>query len=350
MKRLYGGLIILGILLLVLYIPFRLPYHAQSVGKVYPAQDWRLVQDQAGRISSVVRDYRTGAVQQMDAFQFEQGDISGLQFDLPPGGFLHLGDTVVRMYSTRQREEIQDIEAQLALYGAQLQAENTGDKPPIVQQAENQLHFAEQDVIWKDKNFRIQKPLYEQGLIALTEYQTVESALELAKIQVGIAQKNLETVRTGLKPESVQVTEAQLRGLRNRLDILRKKNLALVLRAPFEGFVTPALPPEELFVLQRSDEYFVQIPLKVEQLGYLRPGSSVSVTDIQTQRTYSARLLQTGTHVEVLDNRQVAILNAIVRPDSSSQRFSTGLSARCNIEFDTVNQREYLLRLLNFKW
>ncbi|MEO6040240.1 MAG: hypothetical protein ABIQ93_17640, partial [Saprospiraceae bacterium] len=156
--------------------------------------------------------------------------------------------------------------------------------------------------------------------------------------------------RTGLKPESVGITEAQLRGLQSRLAILRQKNLALVLRAPFGGFVTPALPPEELFVLQRSDEYMVQIPVKVEQLSYLRTGSAVSVTDIQTGRIYPARILQTGTRVEVLDNRQVVILNAIVRPDSSSQRFSTGLAARCHIEFDTINQRQYLLRLLNFKW
>ncbi|MCY7327874.1 MAG: hypothetical protein LH618_04950 [Saprospiraceae bacterium] len=104
MKRLYGGLIILGILLVALYLPLRLPFGAESIGKVYPAQDWRLVQDQAGRISSVVRDYRSGAVQQMDAFQFEQGDISGLQFDLPSGGFLQVGDTVVRMYYNRHRE------------------------------------------------------------------------------------------------------------------------------------------------------------------------------------------------------------------------------------------------------
>jgi len=349
-KRLYGGLIILGILLVALYLPLRLPFGAESIGKVYPAQDWRLVQDQAGRISSVVRDYRSGAVQQMDAFQFEQGDISGLQFDLPPGGFLQVGDTVVRMYSIRQREEIQNIEAQLALYKAQLQAESTGDKPPIVQEAENKLRFAEQDLAWKDKAFFIRKPLFEQGLVALTEYQVAESALELAKIQVDIARQNLETVRTGLKTESLDITEAQLRGLQNRLGILRQKNLALVLRAPFGGFVTPALPPEELFVLQRSDEYLIQIPVKVEQLPYFRTSTSVQVTDVQTQRTYPARILQTGTHVEVLDNRQVVILNAIVQPDSSNQRFSTGLAARCRIEFDTINQREYLLRLLNFKW
>lgn len=350
MKRLYGGLIILGVLLVVLYLPLRMPFGAESIGRVYPAQDWRLVQDQAGRISSVVRDYRSGAVQQMDAFQFEQGDISGLQFDLPPGGFLHLGDTVVRMYSTRQREEIQDIEAQVALYGAQLQAESTGDKPPVVQQAENELRFAEQSLTLTEKTWNIKKPLFEQGLIALTEYQAAESALALAKIQIDIARKNLETVSSGLKPESVGITQAQLRGLKNRLAILRQKNLALVLRAPFGGFVAPALPPEELFVLQRSDEYLVQIPIKVEQLPYLQAHSTVVVTDIQTQRTYPARVLQTGTHVEVLDNRQVVILNALVRPDSSNQRFSTGLAARCRIDFDTVNQRQFLLRLLNFKW
>ena len=127
MKRLYGALIFLGLIAAALYIPVKMPYEAISIGRIWPVQEWRLVQDQTGRITSVIRDNRSGAARQIDAYQFEQGDISGLSLDIPESGFIRSGDTVVRMYSTRQREEIQDIEAQLALYSAQLQADRTGE-------------------------------------------------------------------------------------------------------------------------------------------------------------------------------------------------------------------------------
>lgn len=117
------------------YVPMQLPYAAESIGRVCPAQEWRLVQDQTGRLTSVIRDNKLGAAQQIDAFQFEQGDFSGIKIDVPAGAFVSAGDTVVRMYSIRQREEIQQIEAQLALYGP-AQSDKTGDKPPIVQEAE----------------------------------------------------------------------------------------------------------------------------------------------------------------------------------------------------------------------
>ena len=145
----------------------------------------------------------------------EQGDFSGFHIDLPAGAFVNVGDTIVRMYSTRQRQEIQQIEAQLALYAAQLNAETTGDKTSVVQEAENKLHFSEQDLTLKESLYQTKKSLKEEGLIAVTEFQTVENDYRLAKIQVEIARKNLDIVRTGLKNESVGITEAQLRGLRD---------------------------------------------------------------------------------------------------------------------------------------
>ncbi len=347
MKRLFGGLIILLILLAALFAPFKIPFAAESIGRVFPAREWQLVQDQTGRISSVIRDYRLGSTQQIDAYQFEQGDISGLSFDLPADRFVHVGDTVVRMYSIRQNEEIQNIQAQLALYNAQLRADVTGDKPPVVQEAENRLHFAEQDLVLREKTYRIKKPLWEQKLIALTEYQEVENAYELAKIQVEINRKTLENVTTGLKNESVGITQAQLQGLKNRLEILRRKGLSFVLRAPFSGWIVPAALPEEQLILQQCDEYVVQIPIKVEYLPYLNDSTAITVTDVQTRRSFPAKLLQTGTKVEVLDNRQVSLLTAVLKPDSTGARFSTGVSALCRLDFGTVHQREFLRRILH---
>jgi hypothetical protein len=339
----------LAVLMAALYVPIKLPYASESIGRVLPAQEWRLVQDQTGRLTSVIRDHKTGTAQQIDAFQFEQGDFSGIKIDIPEGSFVRAGDTVVRMYSIRQREEIQEIEAQLTLYGAQLQSDVTGDKPPIVEEAENRLHFAEQDLKLKEDFYHLKKKLKEEGLIAATEFQIAENEWNLAKIQVQIARKHLENVNTGLKLETVGVTQAQLKGLQNRLQILRQKGLSFVIRAPFSGWVTSSPLPEELLTLQRSDEYVVQIPVRVDQLRYLHPGIGISIRDVQTGHIFPGTYGSLGTKVEVLDNRQVSLLKAYVRPDSSGARLSTGVSTLCRLDFGQINQREYLLRLLNFQ-
>lgn len=325
-------------------------YRAESIGKVLPVQEWQLLQDQTGRLSSVVRDNKTGAARQIDAYQFEQGDFSGLHIDVPAGAFVHAGDTIVRMYSTRQSQEIQQIEAQLSLYNAQLQAETTGDKTPIVQEAENKLSFAKQDLTLKSTLFQTKKRLKEEGLIAVTEFQDAENDYHLAEIQVEISQKNLETVRTGLKTESVGITEAQLRGLRDRLNLLRQKGLSFVLCAPFSGYIVPTILPEELLTLQSSDEYLVQIPVKVEDLSYMSSSATISVTDVKTRRIFPAKFFGTLPKVEILDNRQVALVNALVSPDSAGIRLSTGIAARCAIDFGKIHQREYMKRVLHFNW
>jgi hypothetical protein len=344
-----GGLIILAVLVAALYVPMTLPYAAESIGRVLPVQEWRLVQDQTGRLTSVVRDHKSGAAQQIDAFQFEQGDFSGIKIDLPTGSFVAAGDTVVRMYSIRQRQEMQEIEGQLALYTAQLQSDKTGDKPPIVQEAENRLHFAEQDLKLKDDFYHLKKKLKDDGLIAATEFQLAENDWNLAKIQVEIARKYLENVGTGIKLEGVGITVAQLKALQNRLNILKQKGLSFAIRAPFSGWVVSSGLPEELLILQRADEYVVQIPVRVEQLRYLNPKVDILISDVQTGHIFKGKYGNIGSKVEVLDNRQVSILTAFVVPDSSGMRLSTGVSTRCRIDFGQVTQREYLGRMLNFQ-
>jgi hypothetical protein len=344
-----GGLIILAVLVAAFYVPMQMPYAAESIGRVLPAQEWRLVQDQTGRLTSVVRDHKLGVAQQIDAFQFEQGDFSGIKIEIPTGSFVSAGDTVVRMYSIRQREEIQQIEAQLALYSAQLQSDKTGDKPPIVQEAENKLHFAEQDLSLKENFYHLKKKLKDEGLIAATEYQMAENDWNLAKIQVEIARKYLENVGTGIKLEGVGITEAQLLGLKNRLNILKQKGLAFVIRAPFSGWVVTSPLTEELLTLQRADEYVVQIPVRVEQLQYLNPNVAIHITDVQTGHVFRGKYGSLGSKVEVLDSRQVSLLSAYVEPDSLGTRLSTGVSTMCRIDFGQVNQREFFRRILNFQ-
>lgn len=336
--------------IVALYVPMEVPFTAESIGRVLPAQEWRLIQDQTGRLTSVVRDHKQGVAQQIDAFQFEQGDFSGIKIEIPPESFVRAGDTVVRMYSIRQREEIQEIEAKLLLYSAQLQSDKTGDKPPIIQEAENKLHFAEQDLTLKENFYHLKKKLKDDGLIANTEFQTTENDWNLAKIQVEIARKYLENVDTGIKQEGVGITEAQLRGLQNRLTILKQKGLAFAIRAPFSGWVVASALPEELLTLQRADEYVVQIPIRVEQLRFLKPDVDIQVTDVQTGHVFKGRFGTLGSKVEVLDNRQVSMLTATVWPDSASARLSTGVSAMCKIEFGQVNQREFMKRILNFQF
>lgn len=154
---------------------------------------------------------------------------------------------------------------------------------------------------------------------------------------------------SGLKNETVGITEAQLRGLQNRLNILKQKGLSFVIRAPFSGWVVASILPEELLTLQRADEYVVQIPVRVEQLPYLNPNVAIYVTDVQTQHVFTGRFGVLGSKVEVLDNRQVSTFTAFVSPDSAGVRLSTGVSTLCRIDFGKIDQREFVRRILHFQ-
>jgi hypothetical protein len=351
MKRLVGGGVFLLILLAALYVPVTVPFDATSIGKVLPAREWKLLQDQTGHISSVIRDYRTGMVEQMGGYQFESGDVSGMEISVvrtDSGGYVTVGDTVVRMYSAIQKQQLLELSTQIDLFDSQLKAEQVGEKNPIVQEAENKLYFAQQDLTLKKKNYDINKSLYDDAIIAKTVFLAFENEYELARIQVEIAQKNLETVRTGLKNESLNVTQNRIDGLRQRAALLRQKGLKYLIRAPFTGYVSPILMPGELLTVQSADAYILQIPVKVQNLPYLSPQTVIDVTDAKTNKTYQAKVLQVAPQVEVYDSRQVAVVVAALNLPAGAERLGTGVSANSVIHFGAVDQREYLRRLLNF--
>lgn len=350
--RLLPVLILIGLILLGLYIPVQIPWEFVSIGKIYPRQEWRILRDASGNITSSLQDYRTGTALGGTSYQFKSGDLVQAELSVHPDstGFVQAGDTILHIYTTLITDQLITLRGQLLVEKATLTSQLTGEKTPVVLEAENKVLFAEQQFGLQQKNYNTSKTLFDEGLISLIEFRTAENEYESDKIDVEIAKKNLETVQTGLKREDVNITRSRIASLEQQIAFLEKQQAKYVLTSPITGRQAPVSQPDEMLLLQKTDEYIVQIPVKAEDMKYIGDLKKITLTDVQNLKTYEATLVQTGSQMMVVAGKQVNFLLASVHPPSPAIQLSTGMSVTCKLSFGSINQREYISRVLNFSW
>lgn len=346
--RILPIIILFALVVAALYLPITIPYTVRSMGMVYPEREWKLLKDDAGNLTTTLQDFRTGVISSGSNFQFERGDLArmSLHFDPATHPIVELGDTVLDIFTVRLDDQILALEGELAAARAELRSVETGEKSPIVQEAENKLVFARQDLDLKQRVFDIKKQLYEDKVIAMLEFREAENARDLAKTQTEVIQKTLETARTGLKPEDVELTRRRIRALENRIRYLLGTKAGYRVLAPFRGRVIPSILETDVLVLQTPDTFIVQVPVPVEQVAWLGDSPPITVQDMASRRTFTAKLLKINPKVEIVNNRQVVFLQTAITPGAAA--ISTGLGAICTIKTGDLNVRDYLRRTLHF--
>ena len=213
--RLIPLAIAVALIVAILYAPVSMPWNITSIGQVFPRKSWKIVQDATGNLLINQQDFRTGETSVSSNYQFERGDL--VEARLRPGqdslAPVHMGDTVLTIRTTRIEDRLTTLRGELSEARSQLSSGSVGEKTPIVEEAENRLHFAEQEVGNQRTTFERLRQLFSEKIISAQELENAQNALKKAEIQVGIEQKSLESARTGLKPADIDVLNSRIKNL-----------------------------------------------------------------------------------------------------------------------------------------
>ncbi len=348
--RIIPLLVAVALITAILYAPISVPWKVVSIGQVFPRKSWKIAQDATGNLLVNEQDWRTGETSVSSNYQFERGDL--VEARLRPGqdslAPVNRGDTVLAIRTTRIEDRLTTLRGQLAEAKSQLSSGSVGEKPPIVEEAENRLRFAEQEFSNQKTTCARMEQLFVDKNVSAQEVENARNLLRKAEIQIGIEQKSLESARTGLKPADIDVLHSRIQNLAGQISFLEKQTTKYVLTAPFDGLRRRTALPGEVFMMQSAREFFLQIPVKVEDLRWIGPSSKIEIKDVQTGRLFLGKFLDFSPTVEVLSGRRTQMLEAMVET-APGERLNTGLSVDCSIDCGAVNVREYLRRALNFQ-
>ncbi len=343
-------LVILAVIIAgLLFLPIKIPYTLESIGDVKPVEEWILLQDINGSLNASHRNNQTGVVENIASWQFERGDLYGMEVSIKPQAYDHIlrGDTIVRMYSSLIAQQILDIENQLKVKTAQMQVLVTGEKTPIIEEAESKLRFAKEALSLRQKEYDIAKTLQDEGVNAPIDYTRALNALELARINITTAEKALVIAQTGVKSESSSLNTSESNALKKQLNFLKTKNTKYVIIAPFDGRVVPTLLPGEILRLQKIKECVVTVPVKTEEMTYTGHNPELFIQDAVNGHTYQAKIILKSNQTEILNGRSVSSILAIIHPQEN-EMITLGVSARCLLHCDELSPIKYLRRILNY--
>lgn len=349
MYRILTLIILITFLLIALFYPFKISYNLESIGTIYPIEEWKITQDGSGNLIGSHRYNLTGITSKINSWQFKAGDLSGMEVVIKPDSLVHVhqGDTLIRMYSTIVLEQILDYTTQINVLKSQTNELNTGEKQQIIKEAQAKLDFAKEQFVIKEKEYKIAKELFDGGAIASLEFSQKENAFMLAKIEIERATKDLQIVETGQKIETIHVNQTQIDAIQKKLDYLRKVNTGYVITAPFEGDIMPTDLPEDVLVLKKVKECLVEIPVKINDLKYIKDQSVIEILDARDNLKYTAQMIRKGTTSKIVDSKSVAFLLAKINVPNQ-QPITLGLGAKCYIKCDELSQIDYLKRALYY--
>ncbi|NNF27707.1 MAG: hypothetical protein HKN73_10850 [Gemmatimonadetes bacterium] len=267
-----------GLVLLTLFSPLRVPERIDVPGRVTPAQEWVVARADNGAVSTTLRDYRSGAVEATLAAEPARGDA--VRFTLGPAAsekFIQAGDTVGGFVSEEAALRLAALAGQVEAARAELELSRAGEKDALVEVARQDLRRAQAALEYAEQVVVRQRALFERGIVSQTELEEAESEWRVASAEAAGAQAMLQASQTGEREEQVTLAEARLEALQEEADILRSRMALNNLIAPISGLVYRVSSPDTLLMVADTSAMAVFLPVRFQDRSRVRPGQEVSL-------------------------------------------------------------------------
>lgn len=332
---------------LLLVLPLKIPFSVSTHGKVYHGKEWVVTKDANGRISASLYDRLSGRTDNYRLHQFERQDA--VRFELHngivPGNYIHAGDTVGRIHSTQLNRELVSLMGELAVTRASIDLYMTGEKDAIIEEAQNRLAYAEQQVAGHTILLDRQKELHSRNLISDEELDIAVQQNRLYEIDIAIARSQLQTALTGAKEEQIKYLNARIASLEDELHSLEEIIDDYTYLSPIDGVVYHTFSKDTLALIGDPSHFLAVIPVPFNYRPYIANGQQVKLripgNNIATRY---GRVHSIGNTVRVMNGGQYFMINAII--ENEDDDFLPGVLASASIDTERVTIREYLLRYL----
>ena len=199
---------------------------------------------------TIASSARIGGVQESAVGAQFSGTVEQLFVKI--GDRVTAGQPIARLKNNVTQE--QQVQAKHEVTTAQARLAQVS-KPPLpsemdeavhqVTEAEAQLAQANADVELATREYERSQKLFQQGLIARTEFDraqanwaSLSSRVETAKATVKVRKAKLETLKNTPRAEEVEVARAQLTEAQQALRVADERTREATVTAPFAGVIT----------------------------------------------------------------------------------------------------------------
>lgn len=335
-------ILILAVITVFLPIPVRYNFIAQA--KIYPLKEWKLARGVDEGFVSQTYNYETDALGDYRHYRFERGDIAELKIreDARFDSMIQKGDTVARIESFYIQNEITRLTNLREVEIANMKVLATGEKQSLVEEAQQNYIYAQQQLELEKKNFARQDRLYRDSVITAAEFDYHENALKLAETNVQVTYNSLLALNTGQKDPILGMSQKQIESYSKEIQRLEDQKAQYTIMAPFSGFLS--YDPELGGILKVNDTtgLILKILVPYQQAGYLKQLHSVTFSTPDNKIAMDAGFKGFEENVSLIQGQQFVLARATTH--ESTEGIYPGMLVKCRIYCDKVSLLEYLKR------
>lgn len=330
--------------------PIYVPYTLESVVIAIPSKEWKVARDANGIITANLLDKQSGLLLNSLQLNFERGDQVNIRYHLDKArpSLVTEGNTVITVESAELEQRLLQIESQLLVEKQNKIALETGQKSELIRQLQAQVVLEKEALDIQQKNFTRVKGLYENEAVALAELEFAQNDLNEAQVNVGIAEKAVEVAQTGEKAETIAVANARIQSLKTDLEFLRRKKADYLLKSPLTGYASYVSSLNgEAFVIYDTSAVSLQIPVRLRDQGYLRPGQAVKIAIRDTGQKIPAKIISIDSNPQLLGGELAVFV--IAEPEEAANIPNWEVPMRCELNCGSVTIREFLHRAIRWQ-
>lgn len=343
-------LIILCLAIVVLFLPIKVHYSFDATAIVYPSKEWYFKRGQDDSYISELHDFKANVISHLIGYKFERGDIAEviLKEGLRSDDIISDTDTLAYIHSFDIESEIIELESLIAVEKASLSANLAGEKKSIIDQAQQRLDYANQQLLLEEKNYNRQLKLHNDSVISQADFEIWENSYQLAEINVQIAKNELLSIETGRKSEEIEYIIQKIDSYTREIEMIKKQKSQYYIIPPISGKVSFNAAMDGLVTVSDFSQFLLKIPVKVHNIQYLDRISGIRFSIPGYDDKMDASFIDLDENVNVLANQQLVIAKALV--DKSFQGIYAGMAVQCSVFCDEITIFEFLKRGIHLKF
>jgi hypothetical protein len=312
-----------------------------TLGRILPAREWVLARTNDGGVYATYCDHLRSSVESYAVLSIVRGDAFQLTFDrsLQPDSSVLEGDTLVHVFSHELMRQFHRLSGELAVSRSNLAVMLSGEKAPVIAEAERALVLAKEESELQTALFERQDSLYRKNLVSREIYELARSSARVASLNASIADARLQTVMTGVKPEQVDMVRSQIMAFEGELRVLARQVGALTVLAPFGGRISSSSGEDTLCVLEDTAKV-VDLAIPIQYHERLKQGLPVTLWCPHWPAPIDATVVRVDTHVHIVNARQFLMVTAQLH--GSTAILPSNLIVSGSVETDRVSLARYL--------
>jgi len=341
-KYLVGILLFCAVVLVLLFSGIKVSNSLSVFAEVHPLQKWQIAKGTDGQLTSVLMDYETGFSNSFGVTQFQRGESMVFSFaqSMKNKKEIKAGDSIGVIRSSDVEENIVRLEGALAIAKAELTANKSGEKAPLITEAKNRLEFAKAKLGQKKETFQRNEQLYKKGFLPEEQYGTDLWEIKQLEIEISIYQSQLEAITSGLKPETLNLVESKIAALNNELEALKKRARNFVVVSPINGMINRSFSSDTILSVINIDKVVMNVPLKISYRESFKEGETISVKFENYHEDFHAKLLSLSKEVKMLNAEQIIVATILI--ENPGKQLLPGMITQGFIRLGAISIWNYL--------